>query len=300
MSMANKITISGSKIGWVGTGVMGQSMVKNLLNAGYSVVISNRTKTKAVDLITMGAKWFDTPKEVATQADIIFTMVGFPQDVEEVYFSEKGIFNGISKGKIIVDMTTTSPSLSEKLYKKAKSLKAHAVDAPVSGGDIGAKNGTLSIMAGGDMPIVDSLYPLLECLGKNIVYQGKCGAGQHAKMCNQVVIASTMIGVCEALLYGQRAGLDLPTLLSSINKGAAGCWSLDHLAPRIMDRNFDPGFYVNHFIKDMGIALQEAERMNITLPGLKLAHQLYLAVQEQGHGKKGTHALMLALEKISR
>jgi len=287
------------RIGWIGTGVMGSPMCSHLMDRGYPTTVYNRTKIKAQPLIEKGAAWADSPKVVAKNADVIFTMVGFPDDVRDVYFGDDGVLAGIRAGCVVVDMTTTEPSLAKAIYDAAKHRRAAAVDAPVSGGDVGARKGMLSIMAGGDKETVDCIMPLLQAMGCNIVYQGGPGAGQHTKMCNQITIAGTMVGVCEALLYGYRAGLDLETVLQSIGGGAAGCWTLNNLAPRILKRNFDPGFFVEHFIKDMGIALDEAQRMNLGLPGLALVHQLYLAVQAQGHGKKGTHALMLALEQLS-
>lgn len=290
---------SETKIGWIGTGVMGVSMVGHLIDQGYSATVYNRTKSKAQPAVDKGAVWVDSPKAVAEQSDVVFTIVGFPSDVEEVYFGEQGILNGMKPGTVVVDMTTTRPSLAEDIYERTTALGGSSIDAPVSGGDVGAKNGTLSIMVGGDKDIVDTIMPLFEIMGKYIIYQGKAGAGQHTKMCNQITIAGTMIGVCECLLYGHKAGLDLDVMLAAISGGAAGCWSLSNLAPRIVKRNFDPGFYVEHFIKDMEIALEEARRMKLSLPGLALVHQLYKAVEAQGHGKKGTHALSLALERIS-
>lgn len=287
------------KLGWIGTGVMGVSMAGRLMDEGHDLFVYNRTRKKARPLIDRGAQWFDSPLEVVQKANAIFSIVGFPQDVREVYFGANGILAGAKRGDILVDMTTTEPSLAVEIYKAAKVKDASSVDAPVSGGDIGAQNGTLSIMVRGDIDAIKNVMPLLETMGKNIVHQGPAGSGQHTKMCNQITIAGTMIGVCEALLYGQEAGLDLITMLRSISGGAAGCWTLDNLAPRVVKRNFDPGFYVEHFIKDMSIALKEAERMNLSLPGLALVKQIYLAVQAQGHGQKGTHALMLALEQIS-
>ncbi|MFW5761272.1 MAG: NAD(P)-dependent oxidoreductase [Cyclobacteriaceae bacterium] len=294
-----KISPQQTKIGWVGTGVMGRHMFSHILNKDYQGNVFNRTKVKAEALISQGAQWCDSPKEVADNSDVIFSIVGYPQDVEEVYFGDHGILAANVEGKILVDMTTTTPSLAEAIAEEAKKKGCVAVDAPVSGGDVGAQKGTLSIMIGGDKAAVDSLMPMFELLGKNIVYQGPAGKGQHTKMCNQITIAGTMIGVCESLLYGSKAGLDLNTMLDSISKGAAGCWTLDNLAPRIVNKNFDPGFFIDHFIKDMGIALQEANRMGLSLPGLALVHQIYKATQAQGHGNKGTHALMLALETIS-
>jgi 3-hydroxyisobutyrate dehydrogenase len=227
-------------------------------------------------------------------------MVGFPDDVREVYMGERGILKGVRKGTIIVDMTTTEPALAATIYSRARDCEAYALDAPVSGGDVGARNATLSIMIGGNREAVDAVRPLLECMGKSIVYQGGAGTGQHTKLCNQIVIAGTMIGICESLLYGFKAGLDLEDMLRSIMDGAAACWSLKNLAPRILKRDFTPGFFVDHFIKDMGIALKEAAAMQLSLPGLALVHQLYLAVQAQGHGKSGTQALILALETMCR
>lgn len=292
--MSSEITI-----GWIGTGVMGASMVGHLQDAGYKCVVNNRTKSKAEGSIEKGAVWADSPGEVAKKSDIIFTIVGFPKDVHEVYLGANGIINAAKPGAIVVDMTTTEPSLAIEIYNSAKAKNIQSIDAPVSGGDVGAKNAALSIMVGGEKDAFDKVLPLMDKMGKNIVYQGSAGSGQHTKMCNQITIAGTMIGVCEALLYGHKAGLDLPTMLSSISGGAAGCWTLNNLAPRIIDRNFNPGFFVEHFIKDMSIALKESEAMGLSLPGLALVKQLYLAVQAQGHGRLGTHALTLALEKIS-
>ena len=288
-----------TRIGWVGTGVMGASMVSHLHDAGYRCTIYTRTKSKADPLLEKGLIWANSPGEVAAQADVIFTIVGFPNDVQEVYLSEGGIVDSAKAGSVLVDMTTTEPSLAVEIYRKAKEKGIQSIDAPVSGGDVGAKNAALSIMVGGDRQAVDDVMPLFELMGKNIVYQGEAGSGQHTKMCNQITIAGTMIGVCEALLYGNKAGLDLTTMLSSISGGAASCWTLHNLAPRIVDRNFNPGFYVEHFIKDMGIALKESEAMGLSLPGLALVKQMYLAVQAQGHGKLGTQALTLALEKMN-
>jgi 3-hydroxyisobutyrate dehydrogenase len=290
---------SETPVGWIGTGVMGLSMCNHMLSKGYRVTVYNRTKSKALPLLNQGARWAETPRAVAQQSDVVFTMVGFPEDVREVYFSESGILAGCKPDTILVDMTTTSPSLAGEIYQAAASKAVHAIDAPVSGGDVGARAGTLSIMVGGDEEVVTAIMPLLEIMGRQIVHQGGAGTGQHAKMCNQIIIASTMIGVCECLLYGYKAGLDLETTLHSITKGAAACWTLDNMAPRILERDFKPGFFIEHFIKDMRIALDEAQRLNIALPGLALVHQLYVALRAQGHGKLGTQALMLALEQLS-
>lgn len=286
-------------IGWIGTGVMGAAMAGRIREKGYKTFVFNRTKSKTQPLIEQGATWADSPKAIAEQADVIFTIVGFPEDVREVYLGEQGILAGAKKGSIVVDMTTTEPSLAQEIYEEARKKGVSSIDAPVSGGDVGAKNGALSIMVGGDQEAVDQVMPLFEIMGKNIVYQGKAGAGQHTKMCNQITVAGTMIGICESLLYGYQAGLDIPTMLKSISGGAAACWALDNLAPRIVKRNFDPGFYIEHFIKDMGIALKEANHMGLSMPGLALVKQLYEAAKAQGHGKKGTQALILALESLS-
>ena len=294
------MTTSLPRIGWIGTGVMGGSMCSHVLHKGYPVVVNTRSKEKAQGLIEHGAVWAATPKAVCQQSDIVFTIVGFPGDVREVYFGANGLMSSVRAGQIFVDMTTTEPTLSKEIHAAAKGKGADAVDAPVSGGDVGARNATLSIMIGGDKATVDTLMPLFETMGKRILYQGGTGAGQHTKMCNQIMIAGTMVGMCEALLYGHKAGSNLDVMVETIRGGAAGCWSLDNYAPRILRRDFAPGFVVEHFIKDMGIALAEADRMHIALPGLALVHQLYQVVRAQGHGRRGTHALMLALEEMSK
>jgi len=288
-----------TRIGWIGTGVMGRSMCSHLIERAFPVTVHNRTKAKAEKLIGAGAAWAESPQEVARNSDVIFTIVGFPEDVRQVYFDEDGLLAGVSAGSIVVDMTTTQPLLARIIFEQAHEQGVSAIDAPVSGGDVGAQNATLSIMVGGERKTFETIRPLLSAMGKKIVYQGPAGSGQHTKMCNQIVIAGTMVGVCESLLYGYKAGLNLETMLKSISGGAAGCWTLDKLAPRIVQRNFDPGFFVEHFIKDMRIALEEAARMDLSLPGLALVHELYLAVKAQGHRKLGTHALMLALERLS-
>ena len=234
-----------------------------------------------------------------TVNDVIFAIVGFPSDVREVMLGEDGALAGSKSGNVLVDMTTSEPSLAVEIAETAKEKGVYSVDAPVSGGDVGAKNGTLSIMIGGDEDVVTALNPCWEAMGKTIVYQGPAGAGQHTKMVNQTLIAAAMISVCEGLLYAYKAGLDLPTVMKSVSSGAAGSWSLSNLGPRMIDNNFDPGFFVEHFIKDMGIALSEAKKMQLSLPGLALAHQLYLSVQANKHGRDGTHALMLALAQMS-
>ncbi len=288
-----------SQVGWIGTGVMGRWMCQHLMDRGYPLIVHTRSKDKAQPLLEQGARWAPSPAEVATGADIVFTMVGFPQDVREVYLGAEGLLKGARTGQIMADMTTTEPSLAIEIHRAAASLGLATVDAPVSGGDIGAREARLSIMIGGEAAAVTALMPFFKIMGRQIVHQGPAGSGQHTKMCNQIVIAGTMIGVCESLLYGQRAGLDLERMLESISGGAAGCWSLDNLAPRILKRDFAPGFFVAHFLKDMGIALEEAKRMQICLPGLALVHQLYLAVAANGGARAGTQALMLALEQLS-
>jgi 3-hydroxyisobutyrate dehydrogenase len=288
-----------TRVGWIGTGVMGRWMCQHLMSKGYKATVYNRSRDKAQPLLDAGAAWGDTPKAVAERSDLVFAIVGFPKDVREVFLGAQGALAGAKPGSVLVDMTTSEPSLAREIYDAARAKGVGSIDAPVSGGDVGAKEARLSIMVGGDAETVEAVRPLLECMGKTIVHQGPAGAGQHTKMVNQVVIAGTMIGVCEALLYGYKAGLDLKTVMQSIGGGAAASWSLNNLGPRIIDRNFEPGFFVEHFIKDMGIALAEAERMNLALPGLALAKQLYEAVRAQGYGRKGTHALMLALEHLS-
>ena len=278
---------------------MGTAMAGHLLAKGHALTVFSRTRSKAEGLLQQEAHWADSPARVSDESDVVFTMVGFPQDVFDVYLGEEGLVHQARAGMVFVDMTTAPPSLAGTIAEAVKARGAHFLDAPVSGGDVGARNASLSIMVGGETGIVETIRPLFESLGKTIVHQGATGAGQHAKLCNQITIAGTMIGVCESLLYGYRAGLNLETMLQSIRGGAAACWTLDNLAPRILARNFAPGFFVEHFVKDMGMALEEARRMGLVLPGLSLVHQLYLAVQAHGHGRSGTHALMVALEELS-
>jgi 3-hydroxyisobutyrate dehydrogenase len=275
------------------------SMCGHLQAKGYPTTIYSRTKSRAQSLVDKGAKWAETPAAVAVASDVIFTIVGLPSDVREVYFGDKGILSAGRKGAITVDMTTTEPSLAREIYDSAKAKGISAIDAPVSGGDVGAKAATLSIMVGGDKDAVEKVMPLFQAMGKNIVHQGGAGTGQHTKMCNQIVLSGTIIGVCESLLYGYKAGLDLETMLSSVSKGAAQCWILDNLAPKMVKRNFDPGFFVEHFEKDLGIVLDESKRMGISMPGLALVRQFYVALKAQGHGRLGYHALLLTLEQLS-
>ncbi len=278
-------------IGFIGVGVMGNSMAGHLLAAGFPLIVYTRTKEKANELLNRGARWAETPKEVAEKAKVIFTIVGYPSDVEEVYFGENGLIPNGKEHTYLIDMTTSTPTLAIKIQQEASKKGMHAIDAPVSGGDVGAKEACLSIMAGGELEDFKMIEPLLKTLGTNIVYQGKAGSGQHTKMCNQITIASNMIGVCEALVYAKKAGLDPELVLKSISSGAAGSWSLSNLGPRMINGNFEPGFYIKHFIKDMDIALQEAEKMGMEAPGLSLARSLYETLAEQGEELSGTQAL---------
>ena len=288
-----------TRIGWIGAGVMGASMCGHLLEAGYPATIFSRTRAKAEPLLARGATWAETPRDVAEQSDVVFSIVGFPRDVEEVILGDEGALAGCSPGMVLVDMTTSKPSLAVEIAATAADQEVTSIDAPVSGGDVGARNGTLSIMIGGDRPTVEALAPCWEAMGSKWVWQGGPGAGQHTKMVNQTLIAANMVGVCEALLYGYRAGLDLERVLESVASGAAGSWSLSNLGPRMIAGDFEPGFFVEHFIKDMGIALDEARRLQLALPGLALAEQLYQALAAQGHARQGTQALMLALAQLS-
>jgi 3-hydroxyisobutyrate dehydrogenase len=274
-------------------------MCRHLIDAGYRTTVFTRSAAKAQSLIDAGAQWATSPAEVARQSDLIFSIVGFPHDVREVVLGSDGILAAATPGSVIVDMTTSRPALAEQIAVDAAARSVGSVDAPVSGGDVGAREARLSIMVGGENSAVQAVWPCFQVMGKTVVHQGGPGAGQHTKMVNQTLIATNMIGVCEALLYAHKAGLDLETVLQSVSSGAAGSWSLSNLGPRIIAGNFDPGFFVEHFIKDMGIALEEAARMQLALPGLALAHQLYLALQTQGGGRMGTHALQVALAKFS-
>jgi 3-hydroxyisobutyrate dehydrogenase len=297
--MTREIAPGKTRIGWIGTGVMGLSMCGHVMAAGYKATVHNRTRARARPLVDRGATEAGSPREVAEASDVVFTIVGYPSDLRDVTLGPEGTLSGARPDTILVDMTTSEPALAREIEAAARARGVHSVDAPVSGGDVGARDARLSIMVGGDGDVVAALRPLFETMGKTIVHQGPPGAGQHTKMVNQILIATNMIGVCEALLYGYRAGLDLTTVLQSVGSGAAGSWSLNNLGPRIIAGNFEPGFYVEHFLKDMGIALAEARRMKLALPGLALAEQLYRAVQAQGYNRKGTHALMLALAHLS-
>jgi len=280
-----------TQIGFIGTGVMGGSMAGHLLKAGYPLHVHNRTKSRAEELLRQGAQWHDSPGSVAAVCDIVFTIVGFPSDVEQVYLSDNGIIARSLFGAILVDMTTSSPLLARRIYEKAYGLGVSTLDAPVSGGDVGARDARLSIMVGGDQPAFEAVLPLFRLMGTNVVYQGPAGSGQHTKMANQIAIASCMMGVCEALAYATRAGLDSETVLRSIGNGAAASWALNNLGPRMIKGDFAPGFYVKHFIKDMGIAIESARAMGLDTPGLAQAEVLYQKLDAQGGGDDGTQAL---------
>jgi 3-hydroxyisobutyrate dehydrogenase len=292
-----KIHPESTRLGWIGTGVMGRSMCTHLLHAGYSLSIYNRSPEKTEALVQLGARRCETPSQVAEHSDVVFSMVGYPSDVEEVLLGENGALNGLRSGGILVDMTTSRPALAETVYEAAKRSGCHALDAPVSGGDIGAREARLSIMVGGDREVFDSLEPLWKLMGKTYVYQGPAGCGQHTKMVNQILIASSMVGLCEALLYATRSGLNPQTVLESVSSGAAGSWSLSNLTPRILREDYSAGFFVDHFVKDLGIVLEEAARIQVELPGVELAIELYRKLQGMGHGSSGTQALWLAINR---
>ncbi|ATY28029.1 MULTISPECIES: NAD(P)-dependent oxidoreductase [Bacillus amyloliquefaciens group] len=278
-------------VGFIGLGVMGNSMASHILEAGYPVLVYTRTKQKAEEILNKGAVWQETVKDLSEKADIIITMVGYPSDVEEIYLGENGILRHAKEGAFVIDMTTSKPSLAKKIAEKAKEKSILALDAPVSGGDIGARNGTLAIMAGGEKEAFEACLPLFSVMGENIQYQGPAGSGQHTKMCNQIAIAAGMVGVAEAMAYAEKSGLNPEQVLKSITTGAAGSWSLSNLAPRMLKGDFAPGFYVKHFIKDMGIALEEAELMGEEMPGLALAKSLYDKLSAQGEENSGTQSI---------
>ncbi|WP_136413397.1 NAD(P)-dependent oxidoreductase [Herbaspirillum sp. ST 5-3] len=286
-----------TRIGFIGLGIMGRSMAGHILNAGYRLNVYNRSRDKADELVVRGATWCDTPGDVAAASDIVITMVGFPHDVEEIYLGENGIVARANRGAVLIDMTTSSPALAERIAAEADKKKCYAIDAPVSGGDVGARDAKLAIMVGGDPAAFEKALPVLQRMGTSIVLQGGAGAGQHTKMCNQIVIASTIMGVCEGLAYGKRAGLDLDTVLKSIGGGAASGFQLNVLGTRIIKGDFAPGFFIEHFIKDLGIALAEAHCMQLDLPGVSLARKLYEQLAAQGYGRNGTQALFKHYEK---
>jgi 3-hydroxyisobutyrate dehydrogenase len=287
------------RVGWIGTGVMGASMCGHLLAAGHPVTVTTRTPGKADALLAAGAVWADSPAAVAAASDVVFVMVGYPSEVEEVVLGHDGALGTLAPGGLLVDMTTSRPALAVAIAALAADAGLTALDAPVSGGDVGARDGTLSIMVGGDAAAFTRARPLLELMGTTIVHQGGAGSGQHTKLTNQVVVAGNLVAICEALLYATRAGLDVESVLASISGGAASSWALSNLAPRIVAGDHAPGFFVDHFVKDMALALDEAARLQLALPGLALVHQLAVALQAQGHGRDGTQSLILALEALS-
>jgi 3-hydroxyisobutyrate dehydrogenase len=287
------------RVAWIGTGVMGSPMCEHLLAAGYPVKVFSRTKERAQYLVERGAQWSESPAEASEGSDVVVTLVGYPSDVREVVLGDAGVLTAARKGATIIDMTTSEPLLAQEIFKVAAAQGVGSLDAPVSGGDVGARNASLVIMVGGTQEAFDRALPLFERLGKIVTFEGGAGAGQHTKMVNQIAIASGMVGVCEALLYAFRAGLDIAKVLGTIGAGAAGSWSLTNYSPRALRGDFEPGFKIDHFIKDLGIALAEARRMKLSLPGLALAEQLYIAASGQGLGQKGTHALVLALAQLS-
>ena len=287
-------------IGWIGTGVMGRPMAGHLLETGFAVSVFNRTRSSADPLVEAGGRWRDSPAELAADVDVVVTMLGTPADVRQVILGDGRVLESMRAGSLLIDMTTSEPSLAIEIDEAAREKDIGALDAPVSGGDVGARNGTLVIMVGGDAQAFERARPVFEPLGKTIERQGDAGAGQHTKMVNQLAIAAGMIGLCEALVYGYRAGLDLEKTLETIQGGAAGSWSLSNYGPRLLKGDLEPGFKVDHFIKDLGIALAEARRMNVVLPGAALAEQLYVGVRSQGLGQKGTQSLAVVLAQLAQ
>lgn len=299
MTTPARATPGQTRIGWIGTGVMGSSMCGQLQSAGYAAMVFSRTRAKAESVLSAGAAWAESSADVVEHSDVVFTMLGYPDDVRAVFLGDRGVLAAAKPGTIVVDMTTSEPSLAEELAARGEELGVQVLDAPVSGGDVGARNGTLSIMVGGSEDAFNAVLPCFEVMGSTIVRQGGPGSGQHTKLVNQTLVAASMIGVCEALLYAQRAGLDVESVLASVSSGAAGSWTLSNLAPRIIQGDFAPGFFVDHFVKDMGLVLAEARRMKLALPGLALVDQLYRSVQAHGHGRAGTQALIHALAALS-
>lgn len=280
------------KIGFIGVGVMGKSMVRNLVKNGFDVSIYTRTKSKVLDLIEEGITWCNDVKSCAKDKDIVITIVGYPKDVEEVYFGEDGIIENAKEGAYLIDMTTTSPKLSIRIYDEAKKRNVFALDAPVSGGDVGAKNATLSIMVGGDRDAFEECVDIFKSLGTNIIYEGGAGSGQHTKMANQIALGGAIAGVCEAITYSKKVGLDVEKMLDSISKGAAGSWQMSNMAPRMLKGDFDPGFFIKHYIKDMKIADDEAKDVNLELDILDDVLKMYEKLQDEGMGDLGTQALI--------
>ena len=285
------------KIGFIGVGVMGGPMVLNLMKKGFDVSIYTRTKSKAEGVIAAGAHWCDTIADCAAGRDVVITIVGYPKDVEEVYFSEKGILNSADKGTVLIDMTTTSPRLSERIYAAAKEKGMTALDAPVSGGDVGAQKGTLAIMVGGDRDAFDKMHDVFAAMGTNIRYQGGAGCGQHTKMANQIAISGCVAAVCEAIAYAKRCGLNPQDMFDAISTGAAGSWQLTNNGQKIINGDYAPGFYVKHFIKDMNIALDEAQARDLDLTVLHMVRDKYDELAAQGGADEGTQALIKVIDK---
>lgn len=280
------------KIGFIGTGIMGSAMIRNLMKAGFMLSVYNRTKGKAQPLLEEGAQWCDTPADCAAQSDVVITIVGYPKDVEEVYFGENGIFAGAKEGTYVVDMTTSSPSLAERIFIDAEKRGLHAVDAPVTGGDSGAKAGTLTILAGGKEEDFQALLPVFEGMGKTIAYMGPAGCGQHTKLCNQIAIAGALSGACEAISYARSVGLDEEKMVDTIATGAASSFQLTNVAKKGMEGDFAPGFMLKHFIKDMNLADEEALAKGLKLDVTELVRDLSRQLEEEGLGTEGTQALL--------
>ena len=285
------------KIGFIGVGIMGKSMVRNLMKAGFELHIYARTKSKVEDVISEGAAFHESISECVKDCEAVITIVGFPKDVEEVYFEKGNILDSARKGAYLIDMTTTSPMLAQKIYEVGTEKGFHVLDAPVTGGDTGAKAGTLSILAGGRREDYEACRPLFEAMGTNINYQGEAGCGQHAKLANQIMIAGTLSGVCEALTYAKAKGLDLPTVLRSVSTGAAGSKQLDIFGPKILAEDYAPGFFMKHFIKDMKLALTEANMSELSLDVLSQVLANYEELEAEGYGDLGTQALMKYYEE---
>lgn len=280
------------KVGFIGLGVMGQSMARHILDAGYELFVYNRTKSKADNLVESGAIWLDSPREVAEQADVVITIVGYPKDIEEVYYGEQGLFNGAHSDSIFIDMTTSTPSLAIELAEKGKERGIGILDAPVTGGDVGAREGRLAVLVGGDEDVLEKARPVIESFAASITRFGESGAGQHAKVVNQIMVAGTMLGLAEMLAYAKQADLDLTELVDTIGAGAASNRSLENYGPRIIKKDYSPGFFVKHFVKDLKIALDEAEKMSLDLPMTQLAHKLYTQLAQDGHADEGTQAIV--------
>jgi 3-hydroxyisobutyrate dehydrogenase len=288
-----------TKVGWIGTGVMGAAMCGHVMEAGRDVRVYSRTKSRAEPLVERGAEWCDSPRALADGCEVVFTMVGTPDDVRDVVLGEDGVLGAMQEGSTLVDLTTSEPGLAEEIAAAAAERGVGAVDAPVSGGDVGARKGELVVMAGGEESAIEAVRPLVECFSRVFAHHGPAGAGQHTKMVNQILIAGGMVSLCEGLEYAQRAGLDPRQVVETVSGGAAGSWSLSNYGPRILDGDFEPGFMVDHYVKDLGIALTEARGLKLSLPGLALAQQLYVATQAGGQGDRGTHSLIDTIRRLS-